>query len=124
LRPGAGVNHVSGIRCKPSNRNAPWWDGALGGIRTPDPCLRRAVLYPLSYERASGATLTEVRRRVESGAGKRTRGAAHPRTALWHAPSTTCASERDAHHTVPPAAPVCYVHNSNGPRKARIAPQE
>src|SRR6187402_3891568 len=25
--------------------------GAPGGIRTPDPCLRRAVLYPLSYGR-------------------------------------------------------------------------
>lgn len=27
-------------------------DGALGGDRTHNPCLRRAVLYPLSYERA------------------------------------------------------------------------
>src|SRR5690606_18068052 len=27
-------------------------DGAPGEIRTPDPCLRRAVLYPLSYRRA------------------------------------------------------------------------
>lgn len=31
-----------------------WWrdgNGALGGDRTHNPCLRRAVLYPLSYER-------------------------------------------------------------------------
>lgn len=35
------------------------WNGALGGDRTHNPCLRRAVLYPLSYERREKRILTE-----------------------------------------------------------------
>ncbi len=31
-------------------------NGALGGIRTHDLCLRRAALYPLSYKRVSKST--------------------------------------------------------------------
>jgi hypothetical protein len=42
---GPGVNHVPGTD---KGRY-----GAPGGIRTPGPCLRRAVLYPLSYGRVA-----------------------------------------------------------------------
>ncbi len=43
-------DHFSGIRYA-SVVTAPCEDCAPGGIRTPGPCLRRAVLYPLSYGR-------------------------------------------------------------------------
>ena len=36
--------------------------GALGGDRTHNPCLRRAVLYPLSYERTGKRQFESVMR--------------------------------------------------------------
>ena len=46
---------------------------ARGGIRTPDFCLRRAALYPLSYSRGSG----HRSRRARAGYGRGMRGTAH-----------------------------------------------
>src|SRR5690606_3796664 len=54
-------------------------DGAPGEIRTPDRCLRRAVLYPLSYRRAGSATLTQLARAVEAGISAVRRRGPRPR---------------------------------------------
>src|SRR5690606_16582892 len=109
-----------------SLRNRPKQIGALGGIRTPDPCLRRAVLYPLSYERESAATLTEVRRGVELSllrqAGALARARPRQKAAgdsLMSSPSRNYTPGRDAYHTFERPRPISYLYNKNGPRKAR-----
>ena len=46
-----GIFRPSRAAGSESSRNGPCENCAPGGIRTPGPCLRRAVLYPLSYGR-------------------------------------------------------------------------
>ena len=54
MQPNTGTKRVKFEECKAGHRkddvimcvNGLQEDGALGGIRTHDPCLRRAILYP------------------------------------------------------------------------------
>jgi hypothetical protein len=45
LRPGHGVNHVPGMRCKPCDWNTPPGNGSDSRIRTYDPLINSQLLY-------------------------------------------------------------------------------
>ena len=121
VRPGHSVNDVSGMRCKPCDRNAPIGGGGQGRNRTTDTRIFSPLLYQLSYLAIAGLSGSACP--LRSGCvGRPQRGrvldpsaraTVNPGSAS-HAPGALAGSDRSRHSDARTASGRDPVWNPNG----------